>query len=134
MFTVLAKSGVETTNASFDDCNVWVMLQHWRTCWEDTLQFLLILAKFGFAINLRKCKFLVRSAPILGLDLCITGFVLDLKYMGSLHKMDFHTDLRGLQSFFGKFMYASAHMPHNKQWVHAIEKLLTCKGEWHWTV
>ena len=31
-------------------------------------------------------------------------------------------------------MYASAHVPHYKQRVGAIEKLLTCKGEVRWTV
>ena len=31
-------------------------------------------------------------------------------------------------------MYASAHVPHYKQRVHTIEKLLTCKGEVHWTL
>ena len=31
-------------------------------------------------------------------------------------------------------MYASAHVPHYKQRVGAIEKLLMCKGEVRWTV
>ena len=34
----------------------------------------------------------------------------------------------------GKLMYASAHMPHYKHRVCAIEKLLMCKGEVRWTV
>ena len=52
-------------------------------------------------------------------------------YMGNLRKVGVPTDLKGLQSLLGKFMYASAYMPHYKQRVHAIEKLLACKGEVH---
>ena len=70
MFMVLASSGVEAANAFIDDCNVRGSLEHWQGCWEDTLQLLRTLARFGFMINLRKCKFLVTNAPILGLDLC----------------------------------------------------------------
>lgn len=87
MFTVLAESGVRAASAFIDDCNVRGMLRDWRSCWEDTLQLLRTLAHFGFMINLRKCKFLVTSAPILGLDLCKAGFALGLKYMGNLHKV-----------------------------------------------
>ena len=84
-------------------------------------------------INLRKCKFLVTNAPILGLDLCKAGFALGLKYMGNLHKVGIPEDLRGLQSLLGRLMYASAHVPHYKQRVSAIEKLLSQKGEVRWT-
>ena len=85
-------------------------------------------------VNLRMCLFLIISAPVLGLDLRKAGYALGIKYMGNFHKVGIPTDLKGLQSLLGKFMYASAHVPHYKQRVHAIEKLLMCKGEVRWTV
>ena len=71
---------------------------------------------------------------MLGLDLYKAGYALGLKYMGNLHKECIPTNLKGLQSLLGKFTYASAHVPHYKQRVHAIKKLLMCKGEVRWTV
>ena len=85
-------------------------------------------------VNLRKCLFLITSAPVLGLVLCKAGYALGMKYMGNLHKVGIPIDLKGLQSMLGKLIYASAHVPHYNKRVHAIEKLLTCKGEVHWTV
>ena len=134
MFMVLAQSGVDVANAFINDCNVRGHLQDWRGCWQDTLLLLRTLARFGFMVNLRKCLFLVTNAPVLGLDLCKAGYALGMKYMGNLHKVGIPTDLKGLQSLLGKLMYASAHVPHYKQRVGAIEKLLTCKVEVHWTV
>ena len=47
-------------------------------------------------VNLCKCLFFVTNAPVLGLDLCKAGYALGMKYMGSLHKVDIPTDLKGL--------------------------------------
>lgn len=85
-----------TANAFLDDCNVRGHLATWRDCWGDTLQVLRTMARFGLMVNLRKCKFLVATAAILGLDLCRAGFALGLKYMGNLHKVGIPRDLRGL--------------------------------------
>ena len=96
MFMVLAQSGVDAANAFIDDCNVRGHLQDWRGCWQDALQLLRTLARFGFVVNLCKCLFLVTNAPVLGLDLCKAGYALGTKYMGSLHKVGIPTDLKGL--------------------------------------
>ena len=68
---------------------------------------------------------------MLGLALCKVGCALGMKYMGNLHKSGIPSDLKGLQSLLGKFIYTSTHVHHNKQRVHAIYKLLKCKGEVH---
>ena len=85
------------------------------------LQLLQMLARFGFMVNLQKCLFLIMNA-------------LGIKYMGNLRKVGIPTDLKGLHSLLGKLMNAYAHVPHYKQRMHTIEKLLTCKGEVRWTV
>ena len=87
MFTLLAHSKVETANPFIDDCNVRGHLQEWRGCWQDMLQLLRTLARFGFMVNLQKCLFLVTNAPVLGLDLCKAGYALGMQYVGNLHKV-----------------------------------------------
>ena len=98
------------------------------------LQLLRTLARFGFMVNLRKCLFGITNAPVLGLDLRKAGYALGMNYMGHLHKVGIPTDVKGLQSLLGKFIYASAHVAHYKQRVHAIKKPLMRKGEVRWTV
>ena len=76
-------------------------------CWRDTLAVLRALARVGFMVNLRKCKFLTPNAAVLGLDLCKWGYTLGLKFLGNLQNARIPTNLKELQKLVGQLLYAT---------------------------
>ena len=85
-----------------------------RGYWQDNLQLIQMVARFGFMVNLRKHLFLIMLEPVLGIDPCKAGYALGMKYIDNLHKVGIPTNLKGLQSLLHKFTYAAAHVPHYK--------------------
>ena len=56
--------------AFVDDLTVKGHSTDWESLWQRTLEVLFALAVKGFKFNLRKCKFLVEEASLLGLKVC----------------------------------------------------------------
>ena len=102
-------------------------------CWRDTLAVLRALARAGFMVNLRKCKFLTPNAAVLGLDLCKWGYTLGLKFLGNLQNARIPTNLKELQKLVGQLLYASPHLANFKAHIRPIEALLSGKGRVLWT-
>ena len=92
-----------------------------------------MLCKAGFMLNLRKCKFLVVAGKLLGFEISGEGYQLAGKFMSSWSDMQIPTSLKQLQVILGKLLWASPLIPHFKQRMVPLEKLLKGKGTVEWT-
>ena len=66
MDTLLARAAVDCAKAFVDDVTLVGTCDRWKQLWDSTLRLLLVLTTAGFMVNLRKCKFLVPKAVVLG--------------------------------------------------------------------
>ena len=62
----MGRAGVPRAKAFFDDVTIPGLVAKWQECWEHTKAVLRELTSAGLMINLRKCKFLVPKAVVLG--------------------------------------------------------------------
>ncbi len=81
MQVVLDRSGVEGARAFLDDVTVGGSIDDEDELWSRTLRVLFSIAETGIVINLRKCRFLVTSAVVLGLELEAGGFRIGRKFL-----------------------------------------------------
>ncbi len=68
----------------------------WYILWEDALEVLIALAREGFMLNLRKCKFLTPEAVLLGLQVFHHSYRLSDKCIKSWLKCAIPTSIHQL--------------------------------------
>lgn len=76
-------------------------------------------------INLRKCRFLVARAVVLGMDISRASCALGDKYLQRWLSVRLPRTLAELQSIIGKLVWASGFLPNFKEEVRPIEALLS---------
>ena len=81
MDTLLDRAGVPGAKAFVDDVTLKGICERWEVLWRDMLQVLGVLVQAGFMINLRKCKFLVPEAVVLGYQVRNSGYRLVDKFV-----------------------------------------------------
>lgn len=72
------------------------------------------MARAGFMFNLRKCRFCIPKAVVLGRELLRYGYRLSCKFLASWVGLSIPRTLAQLQSLLGKLLYCSAHIPGYK--------------------
>lgn len=81
----------------FDDVTIPGMIIAWVECWADTCAVLRALTQAGMMINLRKCKFLVPRAVVLGYQLFEGGYMLATKFLKKWQKLEAPRSIKQLQ-------------------------------------
>ena len=133
MDTLLGRGEVDRAKAFIDDVTLHGRCAEWRNLWADTIKVMRLLVEAGFMINLRKCKFLVVQAVILGYQVRAAGYRLSDKFLGGWNELKIPTTLKELQGLLGKLLWASPFIPGFKELVDPIEKLLSAGGDHRWT-
>lgn len=66
MDIIVKRAGVPAAKAFFDDVTIPGQKGDWRKLWDETILVLRALTSAGFMVGLKKCKFLVPQATVLG--------------------------------------------------------------------
>ena len=74
--SVLDSSGMDVTNAFFDNTTVRGTAVDWKQFQEALLKVMRMLEMFGGKLNFFNHKFLVNNIAILGFELCKQGYML----------------------------------------------------------
>ena len=88
MDQIVSRSKVRKVKVYFDDVTIPGNIETWKDCWADTCAVLQALTSAGLMINLRKCKFLVPKAVVLGYQLFEGGFMLASKFLKKWRTLD----------------------------------------------
>ena len=87
----------------------------WEQVWEQTMCAIRVLAESGLMINLRKCKFLVARAVVLGMEISYATCALGEKYLRKWLEVRLPRTLQELQSVVGKLAWGSIVVPEFKE-------------------
>ena len=81
MDRIISTANVPGAKAFFDDVTIPGKRAKWEELWENNLKILRALTSAGLMINLRKCKFLVPKAVVLGYELVEGGYSIATKFL-----------------------------------------------------
>jgi hypothetical protein len=101
--------------AFVDDITVKGHQGQWEELWERGKLAIGAMAKEGLMVNLKKTKFLVAEAKLLGMEILGGGYRLASKFMKGWQGVCVPESLHDLQVLLGRFVWASPFIPGYKQ-------------------